>query len=108
MKKNVLISGSTRGLGLACAKYLATSYDVILTDISKEAYSVYNESESLEQIINHLRDHGSKTKFYSADLTIESKAQGLVKQILKDYGRIDCLINCAGGDIFGDDNQAAG
>jgi 3-oxoacyl-[acyl-carrier protein] reductase len=108
MKKNVLISGSTRGLGLACAKYLSSSFDVILTDISEEAYAVYDESESLDKIIKELVDLGSKTKFYSTDLTIESQTEKLVREIQNDYGQIDSLINCAGGDIYGNDKRAAG
>ena len=60
----VLITGGTRGLGLACAYHMAkANWDVVVTDISDQACQVYGEAESVEEIVSGLRGLGATSAF---------------------------------------------
>jgi len=108
-KKNALITGSTRGLGLSYAYYLADKgYNIIIHDLSDQACKVYGEAKSVDEILMKLNKKGSSSKFYECDLTDSNDVNDFVSRILKDYNDIDVLINNAGGDIKGDDKMAAG
>ena len=105
----VLITGGTRGLGLACAYHLAkANWDVVVTDISSQACQVYGEAASVEEIVSGLQDLGATSAFYAADLTDEGQAQDLVSRIERDIGQVDALVTMAGGDIGGDAADASG
>lgn len=42
------------------------------------------------------REGGGSARFYAADLASFSAVRGLAESILRDYGRLDVLINNAG------------
>src|SRR6185437_11137789 len=104
-----LVTGGTRGLGLACSRFLASAgWDVAATDISERACSVYGEVESLDDLLTDLERRGARARFYPADLTQESQALALVEAVEHDLGPITGLVTLAGGDIRGHDDRAAG
>lgn len=106
---NVLITGSTRGLGLEYARHLASKgYNIGLTDISDTACKVYGEADSIEQILEELKVSGSNVWYKSADLTVKEQADQLLASYLDHFGEIHSVITNAGGDISGSDSNAAG
>ena len=109
MRPTLLITGGTRGLGLACARFMAQhGWNIALSDISDKACRAYGEAESVEKIIAELRAFSAKASFYPADLTEESHVLAMVRAVEKDFGGIDGLVTLAGGDICGHDDEAAG
>jgi 3-oxoacyl-[acyl-carrier protein] reductase len=107
--KNVLITGGTRGLGLEYAKFLASKgYNIGITDISKEACQVYGEAESVQDILNELSGYGINAWYQSANLIEPIQVEGLIKSYLEHFGEIHAVITNAGGDISGNDSNAAG
>jgi len=109
MKMNILITGATRGLGLGYARYLSgKGYNIALTDISNAACRVYNESGSVQEIIDELQANGSKAIFYECDLTDEKKARDMVASVQSDFQIIHGVVANAGGDIRGSDLMASG
>lgn len=87
--KTVLITGAARGIGRSIAlAFAAEGADVAFTDLN------YDENmQSLEKEIGSL---GRKGKGYASDASDFNGAESLVEQVVKDFGKIDVLINNAG------------
>ena len=85
--KHVVITGGSKGIGLACAKnYLAEGAKVSLISRSEE---------NLNRAVTELG--GSKNiNIFSADLTQIGIADELIKKIEAQVGPIDILVNSAG------------
>ena len=50
-KPYIIITGGTRGLGLATAEYLSKlNWNLIIVDISKKASSFYKESKNINEV----------------------------------------------------------
>ena len=78
--KNILITGSTRGLGLNHVYYLSNlGFNIALVDLSETACNVYGEVSSVKELLDSLNSSGSDNKFYKCDLTNFSATQLLFK-----------------------------
>lgn len=87
MKKTVLVTGASGGIGQATAIYLA-----------QNGYNVYGAARRIEKM-QELKTHGIKP--IALDVTNEESLITCVEQILKEAGRIDILINNAGSGYYG-------
>ena len=82
--KKVLITGGSKGIGLACAKaFVAEGARVALVSRSEE---------NLEKARNSLRD----AYIAATDLTNAEAAAAMVENVEKEFGAIDVLVNSAG------------
>jgi len=82
--KTVIVTGGSRGLGRGIAeRFLAAEANVIICG--------RNEPESLPE------GGGNKALFVAADVRDADSSQALVDYALKETGRLDVLINNAGG-----------
>ena len=108
-KRNIFVSGSTRGLGLAFTKRLAArGHNVFMTDISEKASAVYGEANSSNEIIKGLSQYGGEYHFSACNLLNDHDAKKTVHLAWETFGHIDVVIANAGGDIQGNDSDAAG
>ena len=85
--KVALVTGATGGIGLATAKKLA------------EAGARVAAAGRNQQALAGL-DAGS-IRCYRAELNNEKEAEAMVRQVIKDFGGIDILVNSAGIIAFG-------
>lgn len=85
MNKMVVVSGATKGLGLAISKQLV-AYEYIVVGVSRTNSKEYSELMS---------SHSSSVFFHSFDFSNTEKISALVKEIVKIYGRPYALINNA-------------
>jgi len=112
--RKILITGGTRGLGLAFAGKLVTrGHSIFITDISNTASNVYGEAEDADKVVSRLRDFASnhtipQVYFKPADLTDSDDSKNLVELAWERMGGIDVVIANAGGDIGGSDINASG
>ena len=106
---NVILTGGTRGLGLSHALYLSCKgYNLVLVDISKKACEVYGEIENIDDLLVRLSTNGTRNEFYECDLIDYAITKNVFRKIIDDFTEIhSCVLN-AGGDIVGDDKNAAG
>ncbi|MDO8505544.1 MAG: SDR family oxidoreductase [bacterium] len=107
--KVIIITGGTRGLGLAYARHLARAgYDLALVDISDKACRVYGEAESVDVILREMAAVGIRARFYMCDLTNQEIAQRMIGEVARDFGQIDGAVLNAGGDVRGSEEDASG
>lgn len=86
--KVAIITGSSRGIGLALAKGLAKEgVHIVLNGRNKER---------LDAAKNELDQYGIKSIYVSSDISKSAGADLLIKETIKEFGRIDILINNAG------------
>ncbi len=108
-KRNcIIVTGATRGLGYNFCKYISKlNWDIILIDISNNAYKVYKENHSLYSLKKSL-ENKNKLKFFYGDLSVEKNVKKIFNDIKKSNLIPTGLVNFAGGDIKGDDKSAKG
>lgn len=92
--KTALITGGSKGLGLAMAAGLASAgcQIAILSRTLKEG------KEAADQLAS---DYGVKTAAYAADVCDSAEVEHAVSEVLKEFGQLDVLINSAGINIRG-------
>jgi len=87
--KTALITGANRGIGKAIALMFAShGADVAFSDL---AYN--DDSASLEK---ELETFGIQAKGYASDASSFDGSQKLVIEIIKDFGKLEILVNNAG------------
>jgi len=87
--KVAIVAGSSRGIGKAIASGLATE-GCRVTLCARDA-------GGLEQAASELRRTGAKLLAVAADVTKPEDIARLVEETVRAFGRIDILINNAGG-----------
>lgn len=83
--KVVLITASTRGIGLAC-----------VNRCTAEGATVYMGARNLEtanKIAQELNSHGGNVKVVYNDATDKDSYQSMIEETVKAEGRIDVLVN---------------
>ncbi len=91
--KIIVITGATGVLGMSMSKYLSNRGAHIIV-ISRELNKAQN-------LVDEIKNDGGKATALSADVTIEEDLQKVHDFLKTDFGKIDALINAAGGNIAG-------
>ena len=87
--KVAIVTGSTDGIGLAVAKRLGQDgFTVAINGIQHEKGA---------QRVAELKAEGIDVEYYGFDVTKEDAVTENIKKIGEKYGRIDVLVNNAGG-----------
>jgi len=86
-EKTVLVSGSTRGIGLAIAqKFSGLNANVVITGTTDRVFTVAEE----------LKNTGGCVVAVKADVTRYEDAERMVNTAVDRFGKLDILINNAG------------
>ena len=94
IKDNVtVITGGTGVLGRTIAKYLALNGAIVIILGCKE--NIGNE------IVSDIRISGGRCEFMKTDVMNQQVVKQNCKEILVKYGRINTLLNAAGGNMSG-------
>ena len=92
--KVVIITGAGSGIGAASAALLAGHKAlVIVSDIN---------SEKALKVVDRIRAGGGNAAAFQADVTKYEEVELLIKHAVKEYGRVDVMVNNAG---IGGENQ---
>ena len=101
MGKVAWVTGSSRGIGRVIATHLASLGAMVVvhgtTPFSTRAFSEADSLETVAQAISS--EHGVKVLPVYGDLADEKVVRAIAEKIRATFGRIDILVNCAGGDI---------
>jgi len=88
-KKNVIVTGGSRGIGKGIAEIFAQHG-------ANVAFTYNSSSSSSKELEEYLKTFGVKAKAYQSDASDFDQAQKLADEVIKDFGSIDVLINNAG------------
>jgi 2-dehydro-3-deoxy-L-rhamnonate dehydrogenase (NAD+) len=80
-----IVTGAASGIGLAISKkLLVDGARVALLDINQEA------------LTSHFHQETSPCMAFSVDITKQEVVEEVIAQVMKEWGQIDILVNCAG------------
>jgi len=98
--KVVWVTGSSRGIGRVIATHLASlGATIVVHGTTPFSTRAFNEAESLETVTQVIAsEHGVKVLAVHGDLADEKIVRAITEKIRATFGRIDILVNCAGGD----------
>jgi len=86
LQKCAIITGGTRGIGLAIAHSLAAEgCNIVITG--------RNETTN---VLPQLTQHGGKVLYVQSDVSHQTDREKLLTQALERFGRVDILVNNAG------------
>lgn len=87
----VVVTGATSGIGRECALRLGRAGATVCL--------VARSVDKLEETVREIRSKGGHAVAYSCDVSDAEACDSLVKDVLRDQGRVDILINNAGRSI---------
>lgn len=95
------VTGSSRGIGRVIATHLASlGANVAVHGTTPTSTRAFNEGESLVAVAQAIAvENGVQTLPVHGDLSQETEVKRIAAEIRAKFGRIDILVNCAGGDI---------
>lgn len=90
MKKVVLVTGSSKGIGKATAiEFAKKGYNVVINYLT--------DKENAEKLSDYLKqEYKIETLVIKADVSDETQVQNMVKEIIDVFGIINVLVNNAG------------
>jgi len=89
MKKNVLITGGSRGIGLGIAEELAkTGCNLAINGMRNE--------EQVTEILQELRNIGAEVVYCQGDISSASERTKIIQTALEKFQKIHVLVNNAG------------
>lgn len=89
MKKTIIVTGASRGIGAAIVKMLAKEdYNIVLN---------YNKSEEIaKKIQEEFTKQGKNVEIFKADVSKREEVKKLIEFTINKFKKIDVLINNAG------------
>ncbi|MDY6861770.1 MAG: 3-oxoacyl-ACP reductase family protein [Thermodesulfobacteriota bacterium] len=85
-----MVTGAGQGIGEAIAlRFAKEGADVVVIDVNTDA---------AQKVVNKINDTGRRGLAIKADVTKSNEINEMVKEVLKEFGKIDFLVNNAGWD----------
>lgn len=87
-----LITGGTGSLGFKIAKEIAAkAKDVTLLLTGRSPFDSSKKFKIVE-----LEEQNCRAEYWESDITSKTKTEGLIKNIIHNYGKLNGIIHCAG------------
>ena len=101
--KVVLVTGSSRGNGKATIiEFASKGYNVVIDYINSEEeanpnFRIFNNKEDAYKLKEYVESNFQiKALVIKADVSNEQEVKSMVQTVIKEFGRIDVLVNNAG------------
>jgi NAD(P)-dependent dehydrogenase (short-subunit alcohol dehydrogenase family) len=106
--KVAVVTGGARGMGRAFAHRLAQlGADVAVLDIDLNGAAQFNEQLTAASVPDEIIAMGRRSMGVQADLSDRAAATSAIQQVEQGLGRVDILVNCAGGMLTPMESSAA-
>jgi citronellol/citronellal dehydrogenase len=92
--KTVIVTGAGSGIGRCTAHELAA--------LGAHVALVGRKAEKLETVAREIARSGGQASCHAADIRDDGAVAATVAQVLEEQGRIDGLVNNAGGQFYGE------
>ena len=104
------VTGSSRGIGRVIAEHLARcGAAVAIHGTTPTSTRAFGEADSLKAVAQDIAAaSGVQVLPVTGDLSNEATVKNATSTIRGEFGRIDILVNCAGGDIGAQGTKAPG
>ena len=107
--KNVLVTGSTSGIGQAIAVYFAAQGANVAINYRKRAEDAAETEallhDALDNCMDEMKGHGVNHILVQADVSKEAEVERMVQETIDGLGGLDFLINNAGIQIAADSHE---
>ena len=91
MNKVVIVTGGASGIGQAVVERLTRDdFTGVILDINEEGG---------KEVAAKIEGRGKQATFIRLDVTREADVQKTFQKIISDHGRVDALVNVAGGSL---------
>lgn len=90
--KVILVTGASGGIGASVASGFASQG-------ARVAIHYYSNREKADALVSAIRANGGEADCFQADLAKSSEAKRLFCDVIRRYGKVDVLINIAGGMV---------
>jgi 3-oxoacyl-[acyl-carrier protein] reductase len=92
--KVAVVTGASKGIGAAIAKALAAEGASVVVNYA-------SSKEGAEKVVSAITAAGGKAIAVGGDVSKVAEAQGIIAAAVKNYGRLDILVNNSGVYQFG-------
>ena len=93
----IVVTGAGRGIGAAVAELCAAEgAHVVVNDLGAAPDGAGADSGPAQQVVDRITAQGGVAIPHLADVTVTEQAEDLVQTAIREFGRLDVLINIAG------------
>src|SRR5437660_9065615 len=95
--KVAIVTGSGRGIGREVAKAMAShGAAVVVNDLGVTVDGKEPSSAPAEQVVKDIKTAGGTAVVNSMDIATVKGGEGVVDQAIREFGKLDILVNVAG------------
>jgi NAD(P)-dependent dehydrogenase (short-subunit alcohol dehydrogenase family) len=92
-----IVTGAGRGIGRSVALLLAKQgAAVVVNDLGVALDGSGNDATPAQQVVKEITAAGGQAAASGADISDHAAAEGLIRQAIDDFGRLDVVVNVAG------------
>jgi NAD(P)-dependent dehydrogenase (short-subunit alcohol dehydrogenase family) len=92
-----IVTGAGRGIGRSVALLLARQgAAVVVNDLGAALDGSGADTSPAQQVVQEITEAGGKAAASGADISDHAAAEGLIREAIDNYGRLDVVVNVAG------------